>query len=734
MEKRNFINYKMISIKFILLISILLNIFSFPFYNLQSAQLNNDKFFLVHQYGIDICDKNRIQFVRNVMVFSESEQITIDKMANIKIKKFEDGYLICLINEKIYIFDEQGNFLYKSNNINFDIIVNNYSLTIKDKYHYFIGLTSNEGLYLYYYEYNKSTNISDYIAESGEFKIVAKDLAFFKYYYNFQGNGLECHIMFDVIKGETLACFFILYYDGKSYWHLEFFQVEDRKISNLKDYYLQSSDLIYEVKYFKVDVDSNKTNALICGILSDGPNICFNFNSSQNKLLNSYSYPPNPECLMKYYRFKVNYFPEKNEFLFSCVGKNNNLIYIIYILNNTRELPYQCFEDSEKECEKFNGYDFFYSQENHEYYYFSDYTCNKSIDIVDSTIIVEEEFICKLKKCSECNILSSSKDLCIKCNELNGYYPLKKSDNEPLNENNNYIDCFNNLNKPTNFFFNSSMKYYEPCYEACEKCEYGGDKINNNCILCEFGYISIEGINNTFNCIMKCPYYFYYTKFGQYKCSKLTVCPEDYYLLIREKNQCIEDCSKDEEYKYQYNGECFRDCPDNSTNINNDYICLDKNINICSLSKREILVKNEIITEEEIEKLAKSYVKEFVYTDNHLSLYTYNNYEIALYKNSQCISELSLEIPTVSIGGCYEKIKEKNVIVDNLIFAIISQRIKDINYPIIVSFSVYSPYKGNKLNISDICQNDELNVQEDISMKIEDKNKYYFVEYLTKQI
>ena len=190
---------------------------------------------------------------------------------------------------------------------------------------------------------------------------------------------------------------------------------------------------------------------------------------------------------MKYYRFKVNYFPEKNEFLFSCVGKNNNLIYIIYILNNTRELPYQCFEDSEKECEKFNGYDFFYSQENHEYYYFSDYTCNKSLDIVDSTIIVEEEFICKLKKCSECNILSSSKDLCIKCNELNGYYPLKKSDNEPLNENNNYIDCFNNQTKPTNFFFNSSMKYYEPCYEACEKCEYGGDKINNNCILCEFG-------------------------------------------------------------------------------------------------------------------------------------------------------------------------------------------------------------------------------------------------------
>ena len=277
------------------------------------------------------------------------------------------------------------------------------------------------------------------------------------------------------------------------------------------------------------------------------------------------------------------------------------------------------------------------------------------------------------------------------------------------------------------------MKYYEPCYEACGKCEYGGNNINNNCILCEFGYIPIKGINNTFNCMIKCPYYFYYTKFGQYKCSKLTVCPEDYYLLIREKDQCIEDCSKDNEYKYQYNGECFKECPENSININDSYMCLDNNVNLCSLSKKEILVKNEVITEEEIEKLAKSYLKEFFYTDNHISLFLYNNYEIAIYKNYQCILSLSLNIPSVYLGDCYEKIKENYTINDNLILAIISQRIKDINYPIIVSFFVYSPFNGNQLNISNVCQNEKLSVEEDISLKIEDKDKYYFIEYLTKQ-
>ena len=96
--------------------------------------------------------------------------------------------------------------------------------------------------------------------------------------------------MFDLVKGEALVCFFILYYGENTYWHFEFYQVKDSIISNQENYsFLQTSELATEVKYFKVDVDSNKTNALICGILSYGPNICFSFNSSQNKLLNSYS-------------------------------------------------------------------------------------------------------------------------------------------------------------------------------------------------------------------------------------------------------------------------------------------------------------------------------------------------------------------------------------------------------------------------------------------------------------
>ena len=88
------------------------NIFSFPFYNTQSEQLINGNFLIIHQYGIAICDNELSRIIRTEKVFTDDDIITTDKMKNIIIKKFEDGYLICIINDKIYIFDNLGNFIY----------------------------------------------------------------------------------------------------------------------------------------------------------------------------------------------------------------------------------------------------------------------------------------------------------------------------------------------------------------------------------------------------------------------------------------------------------------------------------------------------------------------------------------------------------------------------------------------------------------------------------------------
>ena len=136
MDRKYYFNYNKVSTMLILILSIILKISSFPIYNLQSAQLNSGEFFLIHKYGIDICDEKRTTIVRNILTFSEEEQITTEKMANIKIKKFDDGYLICLINEQIYIYDDQGNFVNRYEYIRLGKNVKYYSLSIKDKYSY----------------------------------------------------------------------------------------------------------------------------------------------------------------------------------------------------------------------------------------------------------------------------------------------------------------------------------------------------------------------------------------------------------------------------------------------------------------------------------------------------------------------------------------------------------------------------------------------------------------------
>ena len=54
---------------------------------------------------------------------------------------------------KAYLFDELGNFLCERENMNLGYISNYYSLNIKDNYHFFVGLISNDYFYLYLVEY-----------------------------------------------------------------------------------------------------------------------------------------------------------------------------------------------------------------------------------------------------------------------------------------------------------------------------------------------------------------------------------------------------------------------------------------------------------------------------------------------------------------------------------------------------------------------------------------------------
>ena len=90
--------------------------------------------------------------------------------------------------------------------------------------------------------------------------------------------------------------------------------------------------------------------------------------------------------------------------------------------------------------------------------------------------------------------------------------------------------------------------------------------------------------------------------------------------LILEKNICIEDCSKDDIYKYEYKNKCYISCPkDTKSSENNVYFCelkcsenlpyeiistqqcirncsiIDLFNNICKLNYQNIQLENELL-------------------------------------------------------------------------------------------------------------------------------------------
>ena len=60
--------------------------------------------FLWHQEGVTICNENFTESEERVITFCENERITSDEtLAKVTSVKW-NAHLICLINDKIYIF------------------------------------------------------------------------------------------------------------------------------------------------------------------------------------------------------------------------------------------------------------------------------------------------------------------------------------------------------------------------------------------------------------------------------------------------------------------------------------------------------------------------------------------------------------------------------------------------------------------------------------------------------
>ena len=159
-KKYYFFPYKLLYI-FILFLQFL-HIHSILSFEYPSAiTLINGNIFIIHKFGITICDSSMNTKIKDVVNFSTNQISSENYLSKVSIAQFEDGYIISVIINKIYIFDIEGELQYTSNSLisNFDLDLY-YTIAIDEfynnLYYYLVGFINDNKLNLYYCYYDPS--------------------------------------------------------------------------------------------------------------------------------------------------------------------------------------------------------------------------------------------------------------------------------------------------------------------------------------------------------------------------------------------------------------------------------------------------------------------------------------------------------------------------------------------------------------------------------------------------
>ena len=341
--------------------------------------------------------------------------------------------------------------------------------------------------------------------------------------------------------------------------------------SNLKLLDLNNLDFSKVIYYRNIFEEINKNltycnnkdpNSLIIQLLNEYNNIC-SCNLNPEKII-----VQNFACIFDCYK-----------------DKENDAIYIY----NER-----CYQNCpiRTKISASNNYlcEYLNCENNNIYYNFNQTECIDDIPnryyVNDTNIFTID--ICSIE-CSNCSLESNYYNLCISCNTDNNYYPKL---NDSLNIN-SFIKCYNKT--PENYILENNI--YKPCYNSCKNCSGYGNEKDNKCISCKPGFNFIEYENDT-NCYENCTYYYYFDSDKKYHCTQVDACPKEVNKLIIEKRKCIDECSNDKIYKYEYNNTCYEQCPNNTFNFSDDkYLCLDEDylINTINVNNSE---NNQSISKE----------------------------------------------------------------------------------------------------------------------------------------
>ena len=187
-------------------------------------------------------------------------------------------------------------------------------------------------------------------------------------------------------------------------------------------------------------------------------------------------------------------------------------------------------------------------------------------------------------------------------------------------------------------------------------------------------------------------------------------CPLEAKYMVKEKKYCIYDCKQDDDYKYLYNGNCVASCPEGTTPDSN-FLCKE-DPNKVYYAKVEIDLGGEEYGLKVVKNLAKVHASEFDYTQNHVSQYQDGGTGVILFKNNLALKELPLDMPKVNFQNCSEKVKKAYNINKNLLSSIVEKNAKGYHE---TSYSFFHPDSGEKLEVGQLCQNETIEVKQNIT-------------------
>ena len=319
------------------------NVISLLDFNYPSAiSLPNKNIFIVKKNGIFVYDRQLENITYSYLFEDESDIINdSDKLSKVVIK-LKANYIICLINRKIYFFDQEGKKLL----LKTGIIINDADyyypaliplehLITQNNYYYIIAYlfsSSNSYKLKLIFNYINTNSPSNFNINAITLdKMKDKPILGISSTYDFHNMGLSCEYMQCENKDDDdynyLVCFYIIKDDDKLCLSNSYFKISSNSLEMKNDFKAAFLKDISNVVQIHSVPKEDRRNSFICLLYSNGNLKCYKFHYVQNNWVDDVEFleeiNTNFNCKNVAYGLKLDHLTDSEKISLSCINSES---------------------------------------------------------------------------------------------------------------------------------------------------------------------------------------------------------------------------------------------------------------------------------------------------------------------------------------------------------------------------------------------------------------------------